>query len=85
MNCKICGSVMYAEEKGSGYTLFKCTSVSCGNTINYFREGIEPQPQMIEPNNFEKTELITKITTGEIGLNQIPLPERLTIKNEIEQ
>ena len=85
MNCKQCGSVMYAEKKGSGFTLFKCTNVNCGNTLNYLREGIEPDPQMINPANFSTGDLLKKVTTGEIGLNQIPLPDRLTIKNTLEK
>jgi len=46
---------------------------------------IETKVKMIDPGCYDKTELKKKIIRGEINLNQIVLPDRLTLKKEIQK
>lgn len=83
MNCKKCGKPMYLRYKQRGTRVWACTA--CSNTIREMREAFEPEVSLINPNEYTLDTLITKVRNGEIGLNQVPLPERTTIEKALKQ
>lgn len=82
MKCKKCNNIMYVEVNGQGHKKYVC--VNCDYSFNYMTDSFEFKPRMVNPDEYNNKKLINMVTKGEIGLNQIPLPERKIIKNELK-
>ncbi|MCW7494874.1 hypothetical protein ND861_19565 [Leptospira sp. 2 VSF19] len=83
MKCKKCSSKMYLNERGQGTTGWICPN--CGNSFYFHTDSFEPPTSLINPAKYTADELYNKIYSGEIGLNQIPYPERINIESKLNQ
>lgn len=83
MKCEKCGANMYLRYKERGTRIWECTK--CDYELRELREAFEPKAIVIDPSNYSLDALVSKVKVGEIGLNQIPLPERDKVRREIKK
>lgn len=69
-----CGKPMFLEEKGQGSKKWKCKV--CGYIYITYTDAFEPPVRLIDPTGIELSDLADQVQSGNIGLNQIPIPER---------
>lgn len=83
MYCRECNTKMYVENKIRNSSRFVCPN--CGFSIFKAIESFVSQTKMIDPEEYNTDQLKQMTLSGDIGLNQIPLPDRLDVKKKLKE